>query len=165
MCIAGLMRRLSLTYIDVVRWLGLVCLLMRIIASFLRYTGYLNFIDDPISRVSVLTLIHVLLPSFPYFWLLVPCQEMCDALHYLLDNIFIRFGSKLHRQIVGIPMSTNSAPLVADLFLFCCERLSCCLCQTIIKLILLKILTPPPEKMTYLILIILIRHLANYFGK
>ena len=25
------------------------------------------------------------------------CQKMCDALHYLLDNIFIRFGSKLYR--------------------------------------------------------------------
>ena len=47
---------------------------------------------------------------------------MCDALHYLLDNIFIRFGSKLYRQIVGIPMGTNFAPLVADLFLFCYER-------------------------------------------
>ena len=50
------------------------------------------------------------------------CQKMCDALHYLLDNIFIRFGSKLYRQIVGIPMGTNCAPLVADLFLFCDER-------------------------------------------
>ena len=47
---------------------------------------------------------------------------MYDALHYLLDNIFIRFGSKLYRQIVGIPMGTNCAPLVADLFLFCYER-------------------------------------------
>ena len=47
---------------------------------------------------------------------------MCDALHNLLDNIFIRFGSKLYRQIVGIPMGTNCAPLVADLFLFCYER-------------------------------------------
>ena len=47
---------------------------------------------------------------------------MCDALHYLLDNLFIRFGSKLYRQIVGIPMGTNCAPLVADLFLFCYER-------------------------------------------
>ena len=47
---------------------------------------------------------------------------MCDALHYLLDNIFIRFGSKLYRRIVGIPMGTNCAPLVADLFLFCYER-------------------------------------------
>ena len=47
---------------------------------------------------------------------------MCDALHYLLDNIFIRFGTKLYRQIVSIPMGTNCAPLVADLFLFCYER-------------------------------------------
>ena len=45
-----------------------------------------------------------------------------DALHNLLDNIFIRFGSKLYRQIVGIPMDTNCAPLFADLFLFCYER-------------------------------------------
>ena len=50
------------------------------------------------------------------------CQKMCDALHYLLDNIFIRFGLKLYRQIVGIPMGTNCAPLVADLLLFCYER-------------------------------------------
>ena len=43
-------------------------------------------------------------------------------MHYLLDNIFIRFGSKLYRQIVGILMGTNCAPLVADLFLFCYKR-------------------------------------------
>ena len=47
---------------------------------------------------------------------------MCDALSYLLDNIYIRFGTKLYRQIVGIPMGTNCAPLVADLFLYCYER-------------------------------------------
>ena len=38
-----------------------------------------------------------------------------------MDNIYIRFGTKLYRQIVGIPMGTNCAPLVADLFLFCYE--------------------------------------------
>ena len=47
---------------------------------------------------------------------------MCEALTFLLDNIYIRFGSKLYRQIVGIPMGTNCAPLGADLFLFCYER-------------------------------------------
>ena len=47
---------------------------------------------------------------------------MCDALHYLLDNIFIRFGFKLYRQVVGIPMGTYCAPLVAGLFWFCYER-------------------------------------------
>ena len=50
------------------------------------------------------------------------CQKVCDALVYLLDNIFIRFGTKLYRQTIGIPMGTNCAPLVADLFLFCYER-------------------------------------------
>ena len=50
------------------------------------------------------------------------CQSVCDALSYLLDNIYIRFGNKLYRQIVGIPIGTNFAPLVADLFLVCYER-------------------------------------------
>ena len=50
------------------------------------------------------------------------CQKVYEALTFLLDNNYIRFGSKLYRQIVGIPMDTNCAPLVADLFLFCYER-------------------------------------------
>ena len=40
---------------------------------------------------------------------------------FLLDNILIRVGTKLYRQVVGVPMGTNCAPLVADLFLFCYE--------------------------------------------
>ena len=36
--------------------------------------------------------------------------------------VFIRFGSKLYRQIVGIHMGINCAPLATDLFLFCYER-------------------------------------------
>ena len=48
---------------------------------------------------------------------------MCEALTFLLDNIYITFGFKLYRQIVGIPMGTNCcASLLADLFLFCYER-------------------------------------------
>ena len=47
-----------------------------------------------------------------------PCQKVCNALHDLLDYTFIRFGSKLYRQIVGIPMGSNCAPFVADYFLF-----------------------------------------------
>ena len=50
------------------------------------------------------------------------CQNVCDALTFLLDNIFIWFGTKLFRQEVGIPKGTNCAPLVADFFLFCYER-------------------------------------------
>ena len=58
----------------------------------------------------------------PKMFKLWSCQKVCDALHYLLDNIFIRFGSTLYRKIVGIPMSIICAPLVADLFLICYER-------------------------------------------
>ena len=50
------------------------------------------------------------------------CQNVCDALSFLLDNTFIRFGTKLYRQVVGIPMGTNCPPLVAYLFLFCYEK-------------------------------------------
>ena len=194
-----LMRRLLLIGIDAIWLLNLGCLLMRAIASFLRYTGYLNFINGPISRVLLLILVHVLLLSCLFFftsclnaiknhvikycttvyerngkklfwsiknsgeilnklksrgflasslskydfstlyttlphnltkekltelieqtfnregslylacndknafftseqpkrYTLWSCQKMCDALHYLLNNVFIRFGSKL----------------------------------------------------------------------
>ena len=51
------------------------------------------------------------------------CQNVCEALIYLLDNICIRFGTKLNRQIVGIPMGNNCVLLVAEFFfLFCYER-------------------------------------------
>ena len=36
--------------------------------------------------------------------------------------IYIRFGTKLYGQTIGIPMGTHCAPFVADLFLFCHER-------------------------------------------
>ena len=49
---------------------------------------------------------------------------MCEALIFLLDNIYeyIIFGTKLKRQIVGIPMGTDCAPFLCDLFLFCYEK-------------------------------------------
>ena len=50
------------------------------------------------------------------------CQNVCVALTFSLDNIFIRFGTKLYRQVVGFPMGSNCAYLVANLFLFCNER-------------------------------------------
>ena len=50
------------------------------------------------------------------------CQNVCEALVYRLDDIFIRYGTNVYRQIIVIPMGTNCAPLVADLLLFCYER-------------------------------------------
>ena len=50
------------------------------------------------------------------------CKNVCDALSYLMDDIYIRFGTGLCRQIVRIPKGINCAPLVADFFLYCYER-------------------------------------------
>ena len=50
------------------------------------------------------------------------CQKVCEALSFLLDNIYVRFGTKIYRQIVGILTGTNCALLVADLFLFCYDK-------------------------------------------
>ena len=42
-------------------------------------------------------------------------------LEFLVDNIFVVFGGKVFQQIVGIPMGTNCAPLLADIFLYSYE--------------------------------------------
>ena len=39
-----------------------------------------------------------------------------------MDNIYVRFGGQLFRQMVGIPMGTNCAPLLADMFLYSYEN-------------------------------------------
>ena len=43
-------------------------------------------------------------------------------IEFLVDNIYVRFGGQLFRQMVGIPMGTNSAPLLADLFPYSYEK-------------------------------------------
>ena len=40
---------------------------------------------------------------------------------YLIDNIFVEFGGRIFQQTIGIPMGTNCAPLLADLFLYSYE--------------------------------------------
>ena len=42
-------------------------------------------------------------------------SEVCEILTFLLNIIYTRFGTKLFRQIMGIPMGTICTPLVADL--------------------------------------------------
>ena len=42
-------------------------------------------------------------------------------LGFLVDNIFVFFCGKGFQQIVGIPMGTNCAPLLADIFLYSYE--------------------------------------------
>ena len=42
-------------------------------------------------------------------------------LDFLIDNIFVIFGEQIFQQTIGIPMGTNCAPLLADLFLYSYE--------------------------------------------
>jgi hypothetical protein len=42
-------------------------------------------------------------------------------LEFLIDNKFVSFGGTLLQQVFGIPMGTNCAPLLADLFLYSYE--------------------------------------------
>ena len=39
-----------------------------------------------------------------------------------MENIYVQFEGMVYQQIGGIPMGTNCAPLITDLFLFCYER-------------------------------------------
>jgi len=43
-------------------------------------------------------------------------DDIVNMINFLIDNIFI-FGGRIFQQTVGIPMGTNCAPLLADLFL------------------------------------------------
>ena len=43
-------------------------------------------------------------------------------IEFLVDNMYVRFVGQLFRQTVEIPMGTNSAPLLADLFLYSYEN-------------------------------------------
>lgn len=38
-----------------------------------------------------------------------------------MDNINVRVGEKFYRHVLGIPKESKCAPLIVDLFLYCCE--------------------------------------------
>ena len=41
-----------------------------------------------------------------------------DALEYLMGNCYFTFGDKVFRQVIGIPMGSDPAPFMANLFLY-----------------------------------------------
>ena len=49
-------------------------------------------------------------------------DNICRMNEFLIDNIFVQFGGRLFRQVIGIPMGTDCALLHADLFLYSCEN-------------------------------------------
>ena len=49
-------------------------------------------------------------------------SDICKMMEFLVNNMYVRFCGQLFRQAVGIPMGTNCAPLLADLFLYSYEN-------------------------------------------
>ena len=70
---------------------------------------------------------------------------MCDALHYLLDNTFIRLAQNYIDKLSVFQWVLIVLLLLQISFCFVMRETLCCLCLTIFKLILLKLLTLPPE--------------------
>ena len=70
---------------------------MRTIASFLRFTGYLNFIKGPISRVLLLILVHVQQLSCLFFQLLVSLRLQTMSL-----NIAQQFMKEMVKNYFGL---------------------------------------------------------------
>ena len=48
-------------------------------------------------------------------------EDIIKMLEFLVDNIFVVFAGKVFQQIIGIPMGTKCAPLLADIFLYSYE--------------------------------------------
>ena len=45
-------------------------------------------------------------------------SDTINIFELLIDNIFVIFGGRVFQQTVGIPIGTNCAPLLTDLFLY-----------------------------------------------
>ena len=44
-------------------------------------------------------------------------SELIKAVEYIIDHAYISFQNSIYRQIVGIPMGTNCAPFLANIYL------------------------------------------------
>jgi hypothetical protein len=49
-------------------------------------------------------------------------EDVKFLIHFIVSNTFVMNGAVLRRQILGIPMGTNCAPLLANLYLLSYER-------------------------------------------
>ena len=43
-------------------------------------------------------------------------DDIVRMIEFFIDNIFVESGGVIFQQVIGIPMGTNCAPLLADLF-------------------------------------------------
>jgi hypothetical protein len=45
-------------------------------------------------------------------------DELIERVNWLTNNIYVTCGDSMLKQIIGIPMGTDCAPFLANLFLF-----------------------------------------------
>ena len=73
--------------------------------------------------------LHVVVNKFgKAYWSDIPSKSSCstnikedkliEMLEFLIDNIYIKVGKDIFRQQIGIPMGTDCASFLANLFLF-----------------------------------------------
>ena len=55
-------------------------------------------------------------------YLSLSCDDVMTLFKFLLKNSYILVGDKVFRQIIGIPMGTDCAPYIANLFLYYYEN-------------------------------------------
>ena len=48
-------------------------------------------------------------------------DEIVNMMEFLIDNLFVQFGGRVFQHTIGIPMGTNCAPILDDLFLYSYE--------------------------------------------
>ena len=86
--------------------------------------------DEHIRHVFMLSIIVVFyVPSTAMSFLetaqaphlLSLAKDVKLAFEFLVDNIFVECGGVIFQQVIGIPMGSNCAPLLADLFLYSYE--------------------------------------------
>ena len=49
-------------------------------------------------------------------------KQLIECLHFVIGNSYVLFKKKVYRQVVGIPMGTNCAPHLANIFLHMYEK-------------------------------------------
>ena len=50
-------------------------------------------------------------------------EKFKKAISFLMDNCYFKMGSKIFRQVIGIPMGSDPAPFMANLYLFHYENI------------------------------------------
>ena len=49
------------------------------------------------------------------------CTKFCEALSFLVKNIYVQFDGMVYQQVARISMGTNCAPLIAEEFIYIYE--------------------------------------------